>query len=153
VAPPAWGSWSVARLAAERQVFGDARGMSWKAVAAELGMAESTAIHLYRVQLDSHEADDALGRVDRALYLTAAMTGMRQGELFALRWMDVDWPSHRFRVRQLRPRHVRHAQVQALVTEHPARRPGRARARAALPDLGVPRGRRPRIRAPTPAGR
>ena len=38
--------------------------------------------------------------IDRALYLTAAMTGLRQGELVALRWLDVDWPSARVRVRQ-----------------------------------------------------
>jgi integrase len=38
--------------------------------------------------------------IDRALYLTAAMTGLRQGELVALRWRDIDWPSARVRVRQ-----------------------------------------------------
>jgi integrase len=38
--------------------------------------------------------------MDRALYLTAAMTGLRQGELVALRWMDVDWQASRIRVRQ-----------------------------------------------------
>ncbi len=38
--------------------------------------------------------------VDRALYLTAAMTGLRQGELIALRWRDVDWKASRIRVRQ-----------------------------------------------------
>jgi integrase len=37
---------------------------------------------------------------DRVLYMTAAMTGMRQGELLALRWQDVDWPSGRVRVRR-----------------------------------------------------
>jgi integrase len=78
----------------------DGEGMSWNAIAAELGMAESTAIYLYRVELEAGEVDDALGRVERALYLTAAMTGMRQGELFALRWMDVDWLAHRVRVRR-----------------------------------------------------
>ena len=44
--------------------------------------------------------DDALGRVERVMYLTAAMTGMRQGELFALRWRDVDWSARRIRVRR-----------------------------------------------------
>jgi integrase len=44
--------------------------------------------------------DDPLGRVERVMYLTAAMTGMRQGELFALRWRDVDWAAQRIRVRQ-----------------------------------------------------
>lgn len=38
--------------------------------------------------------------IDRALYLTAAMTGLRQGELIALRWRDVDWKAARIRVRQ-----------------------------------------------------
>ena len=44
--------------------------------------------------------DDPLGHVERVMYLTAAMTGMRQGELFALRWRDVDWTARRIRVRR-----------------------------------------------------
>ncbi|MBA2638055.1 MAG: tyrosine-type recombinase/integrase [Solirubrobacterales bacterium] len=43
---------------------------------------------------------DVLGPVLRVLILTAAMTGLRQGELLALRWRDVDWPIQRVRVRQ-----------------------------------------------------
>lgn len=38
--------------------------------------------------------------LDRAMYLAAAMTGLRQGELIALRWRDVDWPAQRVRVRR-----------------------------------------------------
>jgi integrase len=38
--------------------------------------------------------------IDRALYTTAAMTGLRQGELLALRWRDVDWRAQRVRVRR-----------------------------------------------------
>lgn len=38
--------------------------------------------------------------IDRALLLTAALTGMRKGELAALRWRDVDWPARRIRVRR-----------------------------------------------------
>lgn len=38
--------------------------------------------------------------IDRALYVTGAMTGLRKGELIALRWRDVDWPAGRIRVRQ-----------------------------------------------------
>lgn len=47
---------------------------------------------------------EPFGRTDRALILTAAMTGLRQGELLALRWRDVDWRAARIRVRQ---NHVR----------------------------------------------
>ena len=39
-------------------------------------------------------------RLDRAMYLAAAMTGLRQGELLALRWKDVDWIAARIRVRR-----------------------------------------------------
>jgi integrase len=43
---------------------------------------------------------DDLGRVERTMYLAAAMTGMRQGELLALRWRDIDWPARRVRIRR-----------------------------------------------------
>jgi integrase len=78
----------------------DGEGMPWKRIGAELGIAESTAIYLYRVDLEEVGPADPLSAVDRVLYLTAAMTGMRQGELLALRWMDVDWTAHRIRVRR-----------------------------------------------------
>ena len=41
---------------------------------------------------------DALGRIEPTLYLTAAMTGLRQGELIGLRWRDVDLEARRVRV-------------------------------------------------------
>jgi integrase len=44
--------------------------------------------------------DDDLGRVERVLYLAAAMSGLRLGELLALRWLDVDWQVSLIRVRQ-----------------------------------------------------
>jgi integrase len=44
--------------------------------------------------------DDALGSIEPVLYLTAAMTGLRQNELFALRWRYVDWVNERLRVVQ-----------------------------------------------------
>jgi len=43
---------------------------------------------------------DALGSLERTLYLTAAMTGLRQGELLGLRWHDVDWLAGKLRVRR-----------------------------------------------------
>jgi integrase len=44
--------------------------------------------------------DNHFGSTDRTLYLAAAMTGLRQGELLALRWEDVDWRAGRIRVRR-----------------------------------------------------
>jgi integrase len=40
------------------------------------------------------------GRLERVLYLTAAMTGLRRGELLALRWQDVDTNVGVIRVRR-----------------------------------------------------
>ena len=41
----------------------------------------------------------AASEQDRAIYLTAAFTGLRRGELLALRWRDVDFAGHTIRVR------------------------------------------------------
>ena len=46
--------------------------------------------------LITHAKDDQTG----VLYLVAAFTGLRQGELFALRWRDVDFALARVQVRQ-----------------------------------------------------
>ena len=43
---------------------------------------------------------DARGRTEHVLYLTAAMTGLRRGELLALRWQDIDWTAGVVRVRR-----------------------------------------------------
>src|SRR5207302_6240558 len=37
---------------------------------------------------------------DGALYITAAFTGLRLGELLALRWRDIDWGLQRIQVRR-----------------------------------------------------
>jgi integrase len=43
--------------------------------------------------------DAAASPQDAALYLTAAFTGLRMGELIALRWRDIDQPGSTIRVR------------------------------------------------------
>jgi integrase len=43
---------------------------------------------------------DSRGPTDRALYMTATMCGLRQGELIALRWRDVDTEAGVIRVRR-----------------------------------------------------
>jgi hypothetical protein len=43
---------------------------------------------------------DEFGPTDHAPFLAAAMTGLRQGELLAQRWQDVDWASGVIRVRR-----------------------------------------------------
>ncbi len=44
--------------------------------------------------------NDSLGRIELPLYLTATMCGLRQGELIALRWQDVDSGAGVIRVRR-----------------------------------------------------
>jgi integrase len=44
--------------------------------------------------------DDVLGPTEHAIYTVAAMTGLRQGELVALRWRDIDWTAGVVRVRR-----------------------------------------------------
>ena len=48
----------------------------------------------------AHVPDDDLGKIERPLYVTAAMTGLRQGELVALRRRDVDFEAGVIRVRR-----------------------------------------------------
>ena len=85
-------------------------------VGERLGCFAATAIYLYRATPEAVLEDD-LARVDRALYLSTATTGLRQGELLGLRWRDVDWPavSKRFKralkragVREVRFHDLRH---------------------------------------------
>ena len=57
-------------------------------------------------QLADCAVDGPYRELDRALYLTAAMTGLRFGECMALRWRDVDLPAGKVRIRQSYDRHA-----------------------------------------------
>jgi len=83
--------------AAQARTLRDIESLEWKQVGERLGCSAATAIYLYRARSDAVLEDD-LARVDRSLYLTAAMTGLRQGELLGLRWRDVDWAAQKVRV-------------------------------------------------------
>jgi len=68
-----------------------------------VGAADADIRFLDQAELEAllrSASDDDVGRVDRVMWLTAAMTGLRQGELLALRWRDVDWLAGRLRVRR-----------------------------------------------------
>ena len=83
--------------AAQARSLRDVERLEWKTVGERLGCSAATAIYLYRATSEAVLEDD-FARVDRALYLTAAMTGLRQGELLGLRWRDVDWAAQKVRV-------------------------------------------------------
>jgi len=83
--------------AAQARTLRDIEHLEWQQVGERLGCTAATAIYLYRATPEAVLEDD-LARVDRALYLTAAMTGLRQGELLGLRWRDVDWAAQKIRV-------------------------------------------------------
>jgi len=67
---------------------------------AELDALLDAATARASIAVDGVDEPDVRGPTDHALYLTAAMTGMREGELVALRWRDVDWAASLIRVRR-----------------------------------------------------
>ena len=70
------------------------------------GSASTVDDDIHFLTLDELEAvlrcvqDDDVGRVERVLWLTCALVGMRMGEIRGFRWRDIDWVSSRVRIRQ-----------------------------------------------------
>lgn len=63
-----------------------------------LDQADLEALLRTAPRANASAAQQVWWRLERVMYLTAAMTGMRQGELLALRWADIDWPAQKVRV-------------------------------------------------------
>jgi integrase len=120
-------------------------------------MRPSSAIHF----LDKGELEALIGAIDvdkrpfgaidRAIVLTAAMTGMRQGELLALRWLGVDWEAKRIRVRRNYVRGYM-GTPKSRSGERSVPLSASRRADPASTSLAVPR-RRPGLREPAHRGR
>jgi len=75
-------------------------------------LRENPAQDVKRLRIEPREMDflipkeiqlllkHAEGETYKTLFLTAVLTGMRQGELFALQWGDIDWNQNRIYVRR-----------------------------------------------------
>ncbi len=88
---------------------------------------------------------------DAAIYLTAAFTGLRQGELVALRWRDVDFPGSAIRVRASYTNGHLTSPKSGKVRSVPMAAAGRRGPRPPRPARVLHRRRRPRLRSASPA--
>ena len=87
-----------------RAIFAHARSRGWIEQDPTGGVERQQVRYSGDYDFYSREEIDALARAaasdqDASIYVTAAMTGLRRGELVALRWRDIDFPGQAIRVR------------------------------------------------------
>ena len=87
-----------------RAIFTHARSRGWIEADPTAAIERQPVRYSGDYDFYSREEVDALVRAaaseqDAAIFLTAAMTGLRRGELAALRWRDIDFPGQAIRVR------------------------------------------------------
>lgn len=73
------------------------KGLDWKTIGLAMDCSPATAIYLSRCTSSAVE-HDLLAATDRVIWLVAAMTGLRQGELLSLLWRHIDWTAETIRV-------------------------------------------------------
>jgi integrase len=79
---------------------------NWSAIGRHYGVSATAVRKWWRADELARRAGRALPAgdiwfdLDRTLWLVAALTGLRQGELIGLRWIDVDWAAGVIRVRR-----------------------------------------------------
>ncbi len=99
-----YGRTSEKLLMVVRAVFAHARSRGWIEQDPSAAVERQPVRYSGDYDFYSREEIDALVNAaasdqDAAVFLTAAMTGLRRGELVALRWRDIDFPGDAVRVR------------------------------------------------------